>query len=88
MKKIRIGYFADGPWSHNAFKLINKDPRMSIQFIVPRNDTKDFTLKMFCDRYNIDYLKSIDVNSIKFYNIVKRYNCDILPLVYKDMSRE
>ena len=25
MKKIKIGYFADGPWSHNAFNKIVKD---------------------------------------------------------------
>ena len=32
---MNIGYFADGPWSHNAFEKINKDPQFKILFIVP-----------------------------------------------------
>ena len=30
MKKIKIGYFADGPWSHNAFNKIVKDDTLEI----------------------------------------------------------
>lgn len=42
---MNIGYFADGPWSHNAFEKINKDPQFKILFIVPRKGTKDSKLK-------------------------------------------
>ena len=77
MNKIKIGYFADGPWSHNSFKLINDDNRLSIEFIVPRVDTKDKVLKEFSNRYKIDYLESIDVNSENFYLKAKSYDCDI-----------
>ena len=42
-KKLRIGYFADGPWSHQSFMKIINDGRFQILFIVPRNDTKDDT---------------------------------------------
>ena len=36
IKKLKIGYFADGPWSHNAFEKIVNDERFDIRFIVPR----------------------------------------------------
>jgi len=39
--KIRIGYLADGPWSHNAFEKIILDDSIEVVFIVPRSDTKD-----------------------------------------------
>ena len=53
---MNIGYFADGPWSHNAFEKINNDSRFNILFIVPRKGTNDNKLKEFCDIFEIDYL--------------------------------
>lgn len=75
--KFKIGYFADGPWSHNAFKILVKDSRIVISFIVPRIDTTDLTLKRFSIDYNIDYLHHENINSDEFYEKVKKYNCDI-----------
>ena len=48
MVKLRIGYFADGPWSHIAFEKIIKDDGLKIEFICVRNNTKDDTLKNYC----------------------------------------
>ena len=42
---MRIGYFADGPWGHNALEKLLADKSIEIAFIVPRNDTKDEFLK-------------------------------------------
>jgi methionyl-tRNA formyltransferase len=76
-KKLKIGYFADGPWSHNAFlKLIN-DQRFDIKFIVPRNDTKDETLLNFSIKYNIEYFKLDNVNSETSLNKILSYDCDV-----------
>ena len=30
IRKLKIGYFADGPWSHNAFEKIVNDDRFDI----------------------------------------------------------
>ena len=77
-KKLKIGYFADGPWSHNAFlKLIN-DQRFDVKFIVPRNDTKDETLLNFSIKYNIEYFKLDNVNSETSLNKILSYDCDVL----------
>ena len=32
IRKLKIGYFADGPWSHNAFEKILNDDRFDIRF--------------------------------------------------------
>ena len=75
---MKIGYFADGPWSHNAFEKINKDSQFEILFIVPRKDTHDTKLKEFCDTYGIDYLSNQSINSKLFLDLMKDYDCDIL----------
>jgi methionyl-tRNA formyltransferase len=77
MNKLKIGYFADGPWSHAAFEKIQKDSEIEIAFIVPRSDTKDETLKGFSIQYGIDYLFPVGINDSKFIENVKTYNCDL-----------
>ncbi len=77
MEKIKIGYFADGPWSHLAFEKLIKDETIAIQFIVPRSDTTDETLKHFSQEYSIDYLYPVKINSIEFIEAVKSYDCDL-----------
>ena len=72
MNKLRIGYFADGPWSHNAFEKINRDQRFEVLFIVPRVDTKDNTLKKFALENDIDYLHPVNVNSEAFIHQVEK----------------
>lgn len=78
MSKLKIGYFADGPWSHEAFELIIKNPDIDIRFIVPRNDTKDMTLKGYADEHNIDYITNVHVNSDEFLEVLNSYECDML----------
>lgn len=75
--KIRIGYFADGIWSHNAFLKIIQDTRFEFAFIVPRYDTQDKTLISFSQTFHIPYIKTRNINSQDFINTIKQYNCDI-----------
>jgi methionyl-tRNA formyltransferase len=77
MKKIKIGYFADGPWSHNALDLLLNDTTIEIAFIIPRNDTKDEYLKNEASKNNIKYLTPIKVNSDEFFTTVKNIDCDL-----------
>lgn len=76
-KNLKIGYFADGPWSHKAFDKIISDPKFEISFIVPRYDTQDNTLKELAKKNNIDYLQAVNINSDEFLKTTKKYNCDI-----------
>jgi len=77
MNKLKVGYFADGPWSHLAFEEIIKKEHIEIQFIVPRYDTKDDTLKNYCSYYNIPYLIINNINSQECYELVLKYDCDL-----------
>jgi methionyl-tRNA formyltransferase len=78
INKIRIGYLADGPWSHLAFEKIIQDDLIEIVFIVPRSNTDDKTLKDFSIKYNIDYLHPVSINSLEFIETAKSYNVDLL----------
>lgn len=75
--KFRIGYFADGPWAHEAFELLINDPTLEIMFIVPRSDTKDQTLKNYASEFGIDYLHPVKINSEDFLAKAETYSCDL-----------
>jgi methionyl-tRNA formyltransferase len=74
---LKIGYFADGKWSHKAFEKLIQDPDISINFICVRFNTQDSTLKQFCQKFNIDYLKVANINSKNFIDKISKYKCDI-----------
>lgn len=54
---LKIGYFADGIWSHNAFKIIASDPKMQICFICVRRGSDDKILAKFAADYGIEFLE-------------------------------
>ena len=76
--KIRIGYLADGHWSHLAFEKIIQDEFIEIVFIVPRSDTKDQKLKEYAIKHNIDYLHPVSINSFEFIETARSYKTDII----------
>ncbi|MNK78510.1 Methionyl-tRNA formyltransferase [compost metagenome] len=78
MEKIKIGYLADGPWSHLAFEKLISDETIEIAFIVPRSDTNDSTLKEFAEKYNIDYLFPVKINTEEFIVKANSYKLDLL----------
>jgi methionyl-tRNA formyltransferase len=77
MKKLKIGYFADGAWSHRAFEILINDQTIDVAFIVPRTDSTDNTLLGFSERFNIPYHKGVKINSNEFYELAKSYACDL-----------
>ncbi|MBW2003490.1 MAG: methionyl-tRNA formyltransferase [Deltaproteobacteria bacterium] len=77
VEKIKIGYFADGPWAHEAFLCINADPSFEIEFICARFDKPDQKLKQFADENSIAFYVHSNINSDEFRNIILHYDCDI-----------
>lgn|SRR5690606_8400455 len=77
MKKLKIGYFADGPWSHLAFEKMIKSDLVDFAFITPRFDTLDSTLKGYSDKYGIEYILASNVNSNEYLEKISRYDCDL-----------
>lgn len=74
---LKIGYFADGPWSHKTFDKIIADSEIKISFICVRYNSEDKTLKDYAKQNNIDYLKHKNVNSKEFISNIAKYNCDL-----------
>lgn len=74
---MRIGYFADGLWAHQALEKIIAEPGFDIVFIVPRYDTQDPVLQNYAEKLGVPYLAHPDVNSNEFIGIVKSYGADI-----------
>ena len=72
MNKIKIGYFADGPWSHEAFDRMINNNQIEIQFIVPRYNSNDSELLKRSKKFNIDYFKHKNVNSDDFIDKVEK----------------
>ena len=74
---LKIGYFADGKWSHEAFKKLIVDKDISLKFICVRYDSTDDTLLNYCTQYDIPYLKHPNINSGAFFEVLKKFDCDL-----------
>ena len=74
---FKIGYFADGPWSHRALEMLLNDASIEIAFIVPRTDTKDQTLYNQAQKHGIDYIHPSRINSVAFIEQASSYSCDL-----------
>ena len=77
MDKITIGYYADGPWSHQALEKLLQDQSINIAFICARNDNPDPVLRERAAKYNIEYLTHPNVNSDEFLDRIINYNADL-----------
>jgi methionyl-tRNA formyltransferase len=74
---IKIGYFADGPWSHEALKKIMNSPVLKVAFIVARYDTGDPILRNFAEQLKIPFLRDPNVNSPDFIKKIQSLDSDI-----------
>lgn len=74
---MKIGYFADGPWSHLALEKIVADGRFEIAFIVPRFDTRDPVLAQWAARLGVDFLPIQKVNATECVEQLARYGADV-----------
>ena len=77
MKKLRIGYFADGPWSHQALKLLLLDDTLQILFVCARNDSPDPVLKVIATENGLDFITHPKINSDEFVGWMIKYDCDL-----------
>ena len=75
---MKIGYFADGAWSHKALDLILESSKFQVLFIVARNKSPDPILADYAKKLSIPFLVHPNVNSQEFINIIKAYDADLL----------
>jgi len=74
---VKIGYFADGPWSHEALKKIVADERFEIAFIVPRYDSQDSVLRDWAEKMGVDFLPIQNVNQQDSIDKLIAYKADL-----------
>ncbi|CAM3891424.1 methionyl-tRNA formyltransferase [Vibrio aquimaris] len=74
---MKIGYFADGPWSHLALEKIVELKNVDVAFITPRFDTQDPVLKDWSERLNVPYILHENVNSKEYIEHVSSLNADL-----------
>jgi methionyl-tRNA formyltransferase len=77
MKKLGIGYFADGPWSHQALSRLISDQSVEVKFICARHDKPDESLKLAAEKYGIDFFTHPRINSLEFLDSLVPYQCDL-----------
>ena len=75
---MKIGYFADGPWSHVAFDGLVQDPNLEIGFVCPRYDTQDPILLKKAAAYGIPVLVEENVNKHEALDRIFEHGCDLL----------
>jgi len=74
---MKIGYFADGPWSHKALEKIISCGLFEIVFIVPRFDTQDHVLREWAIKLDVPFLSVDNVNSAEFISTLDGYSADL-----------
>lgn len=74
---MNIGYFADGPWSHQALRKLLEDQTLKISFICARFDAPDPILMEMARKVNIPFLTEQKINSDEFLKILHTFECDI-----------
>jgi methionyl-tRNA formyltransferase len=77
MKKLKIGYFADGPWSHKALQQLLLDQTLQIAFICARNDSPDPILRDRATENALDFITHPKINSDEFLGWMIKYDCDL-----------
>lgn len=76
-KKLKVGYFADGPWSHTALETLLQRGLCEIAFIVPRFDSQDPVLKQYADRLSVPFIPQENVNDAEFITQLQGYGADL-----------
>ena len=77
MKKLKIGYFADGPWSHQALEKILSDQTLQVAFICARNDNPDPILEAKAVANGLNFITHPKINTDEFHEWMIEFQCDL-----------
>ncbi len=75
--QLRIGYFADGIWSHQALELFLKNQNLDVAFICTRFKSPDNYLSKKALKMDIDLLKDANIKNKSFLEKLSKYECDL-----------
>lgn len=89
MRGLRIGYFADGPWSHQTLDRLLADKSVQVAFICARYDVPDQVLQLKAAENNIEFLTHDNINSREFLALVAQYDVDLfVSMSFNQIFRE
>ncbi len=74
---LKIGYFADGQWAHEAFDRIIADATIEIKFVAVRFSTRDPILIEKAKQNNIPVEIEKNINSTDFIKKMRGYGVDL-----------
>ena len=74
---MKIGYFADGPWSHTALTKLLSDETIQIAFVCARNDAPDPVLELKAAENGLKFITHPKINSAEFIDALRVYGCDL-----------
>lgn len=76
-KTMKIGYFGDGPWAHEAFKKLMNDKTIAVKFVTVRFDKKDPKLISMAEKCGVPVELSKNINSDEFLDRIGKYEADL-----------
>jgi methionyl-tRNA formyltransferase len=86
---LKIGYFADGPWSHQALRKILQDGTLEVAFVCARFDNPDPYLREESERLGIKFFVPENINSEDFLFFLKNTFCDLhVSMSFNQIFRE
>lgn len=74
---MKIGYFADGPWSHSSFQKLVSKKNTTITFVCVRFNSPDQKLIKMAIENKIPVLMEKNINEKKFLDKIEKFDCDI-----------
>lgn len=77
MESIKVGFFGDGPWAHDALERLLTDQSIQITFVCARFDTPDTHLLGLAKQNNLPGLTIENVNSEGSLSILRGFKSDI-----------
>lgn len=77
MKKLTIGFFADGQWSHQLFEKLIKNKKIIIKFICSRYKSSDNLIGTLARKKNLPLYRFKNVNSNLASKTLSKYSCDL-----------
>jgi len=77
VEPIKIGFFGDGPWAHDALKRLLNDQTIQLTFVCVRFDTPDEHLLELAKSNNLAGLTLNNVNSEESLSVLRGFKSDI-----------
>ena len=74
---MKVGFFADGPWSQKSLEKITKNKKIDISFIVPRYENPDPILKAWAKKLSVDFIIEKNINIIESIKKLDAYEADL-----------